>query len=127
MKKLHLLSRISLLALIPLVMLLFHNQLANWHYHVLSNGMLVKHAHPYNKAENPGSPLSNHNHTDFEFFLLGQLTAISLIIAFLLFALFFAGAGNGRLLVGKYPFPFLRQYYLSLHFLRAPPKFAYPC
>lgn len=125
MNKRHILSRVFLLALIPLIMLLFHNQLSNWHYHMLGNGMLVKHAHPYNKAENPGSPLSNHTHTDFEFLLLSQLSTISLIVVFLLFALFFAGTHSGRLIISRYPFPFLKQCYLSLHFLRAPPRFSF--
>ena len=121
MNKRHILSKAFLLALIPLTMLLFHNQLSNWHYHMLSNGMMVKHAHPYNKAENPGSPLSNHTHSDFEFLLFGQLSNISLILFFLLFTLFSAGIFSRKLLISKYPFPFLTQCYLSLNFLRAPP------
>jgi hypothetical protein len=122
MNKRHLLSRAFLLALIPLIMLLFHNQLSNWHYHMLGNGMMVKHAHPYSKAENSGSPFSNHTHSDFEFLLFGQLSNISLILVFLLFTLFSAGTFIRKLLISKYPFPFLTQYYLSLNFLRAPPR-----
>ena len=109
------------LALIPVVMLLFHNQLSNWHYHMLSNGMLVKHAHPYDKSEKPATPFSKHQHSDFEFFVLGQLSAISLILNFLLVLLLIHAGLNQTLLFERYRLPHLQQQYLSLKFLRAPP------
>ncbi len=112
------------LALIPVIMLLFNNQISNWHYHLLSNGMLVKHAHPYNKSEKPTAPFSNHHHSDFEFFVLGQLSALSLILSFLLFALLIHASLNQAMLFERYRLPYLQQQYLSLKFLRAPPLFS---
>jgi hypothetical protein len=114
-------SKFLALALIPVVMFLFHNQLSNWHYHILSNGMMVKHAHPYNKSEKPTTPFSNHQHSDFDFFILGQLSALSLILTFLLFSLLIYAYLNKNLIFGRYRFPHLQQQFLSLQFLRAPP------
>jgi hypothetical protein len=121
MKNIRIISKALLLALIPLTMLLFHNQLSNWHYHVLGNGIMVKHAHPYNKAENPGTPFSSHKHTDFEFFILGQLSALSLLLVFLLLTLLAVVDFPGRKIFYSFKFPFLQQQVLSLQFLRAPP------
>jgi hypothetical protein len=121
MNKIRIISKALLLALIPLTMLLFHNQLSNWHYHVLGNGIMVKHAHPYNKAENPGTPFSSHKHTDFEFFILGQLSALSLLLVVLFLTLLAVIDFSGKSIFYRFQFPFLQQQILSLQFLRAPP------
>jgi len=121
MNKLRIISRTLVLALIPVTMLLVHNQLSNWHYHVLPSGIIVKHAHPYNKADNNNSPFGKHKHSDFEFFILGQIAALSVIL--LIFLFFFADISrrNQDLIPSRYLFPFDQQQKLSLRFLRAPP------
>jgi len=62
------------LLLLPAFMFLMHNQVANWHYHLLPSGIPVKHAHPYNKAELPVKPFAGHSHTDLELLIFGQLS-----------------------------------------------------
>jgi len=117
-------ARVGLIVLLPVLLMLFHNQLANWHYHVLQNGMVVKHAHPYNKAENAGSPAGNHKHSDSEFLHFGQFTDIAyLIFFFILTLLFFREKGSKQL--GEYVNTALAQLQLlNLRFLRAPPALA---
>lgn len=122
MRKIRIIPKALLLALIPLTMLLFHNQLSNWHYHVLGNGIMVKHAHPFNKAENPGTPFSSHKHTDFEFFIIGQLSALSLLLVVLLLTLLAVIGFPIRKIFYSFELPFLQQQVLSLQFLRAPPQ-----
>jgi hypothetical protein len=120
--KRNIIKRLLILAMIPTALLLFQNHLSNWHYHVLSNGIVVKHSHPYNKAENPGNPLSNHKHSEFEHFILAQLSGLSLLIAFALVAFAFIFAIYAVLLLPGFQFHFLRQQYLALQPLRAPPS-----
>lgn len=117
-------ARVGLIVLLPVLLMLFHNQLANWHYHVLQNGMVVKHAHPYNKPENAGSPIGNHKHSDSEFLHFGQFTDIaSLTSFFILTLLFFREKGSQQL--GEYFNAVLPQLQLrNLRLLRAPPALA---
>lgn len=121
MLKKNIISRVLILAMIPVAILLFQNHLSNWHYHVLNNGIVIKHSHPYNKAENPGNPLSNHKHSEFEHFILAQLAGLALLIAFASLAMVFVFGIYAVLWLSGFRFPFLRQLYLSLQPLRAPP------
>ncbi len=65
---------------------LFHNSNANWHYHQLPNGQLVKHAHPFqSQAENnpereTGFPFENHHHSEKEIFFLGTISDFHTIV-----------------------------------------------
>ena len=117
----NIISRVLILAMIPAAILLFQNHLSNWHYHVLNNGIVVKHAHPYDKAENPGNPFSSHKHTEFEHFILGQLAGLALLLALILLALAFVFGLYSVLLLSGFRFPFLQQQYCTLQPLRAPP------
>ncbi len=62
------------LLLLPAFVFLMHNQVANWHYHLLPSGIPVKHAHPFDKSELPPKPFASHGHTDLELLLFGQLS-----------------------------------------------------
>lgn len=48
------------------------NKFIYTHTHVLADGTIVSHAHPYNKQAD-SSPFKKHYHTKFEFVLLSQL------------------------------------------------------
>jgi hypothetical protein len=119
--KIRITSRAFLLLLIPVTMLLFHNQLSNWHYHVLGNGILIKHAHPCSKADKPGTPFNSHKHTDFEFFILGQLASLTLLVILFFIAFSAHLYQRGNQILCEFLFPFLQQQHLSLKPLRAPP------
>lgn len=79
-------QKIILLITLPVVLLLFFNQIAFRHYHILDNGLVIEHSHPYKNNPIKGSPFQKHNHTDFEYSILAQ---ISQITGFLLLLLFF--------------------------------------
>lgn len=84
MDKARKLKQLILIITMPLVMWLFFNQVAFWHYHVLDNGIVVEHAHPFKNKPIPGTPYQSHQHSDFEYSLLAQ---ISNMISLLLFAM----------------------------------------
>lgn len=85
---LHRLSKVILLLSLPAVLLLYHNQAVNWHFHLLKDGSVVKHAHPYSNDNTASTPFQKHHHGDFELFVLSQL---SQIVTLLVVALLIAG------------------------------------
>jgi hypothetical protein len=78
------------IVLVPLLLLFFFNRVANWHYHILPNGLVIEHSHPYSSSTNSKSPYQNHSHTDFEIIVLSIITTLS---GFLL-VLFFLSKGT---------------------------------
>lgn len=82
------LSKVLLLLSLPALLLLYHNQAVNWHYHQLKDGSVVKHAHPYSSDAHSTTPFQKHHHGDFELFVLSQL---SQIVTLLVVALLLAG------------------------------------
>lgn len=64
-----------------LLCLLFLLQIINRtvyiHSHKLSNGIVITHAHPFNKTSD-SAPFKNHHHSDQDFFLLAQLEILFL-------------------------------------------------
>jgi len=112
-----------LLSLI-LVVWLNHNQMTNWHFHVMNNGAMVVHAHPYESNTIPGTPFQEHDHNNFEFlFLTLVFNAVPLLLAFLVVGLLFSFKSGFFLLI---PFArdLLRGFYRTL-LLRGPPSFAF--
>lgn len=59
---------------------LFYNQAANWHFHMLSNGMVIEHAHPLKKTPANENPYQKHQHSDLAYSILAQLSTISVIV-----------------------------------------------
>lgn len=71
---------------IPAVMLLYYNQSANWHYHITEDGIVVEHAHPFSNNMIPDTPFQDHEHSDFEYLVLAEIsTALGLIAVVLMF------------------------------------------
>ncbi len=68
-----------IISFVLLIAFLFQvaNKAVYTHTHVLANGIVITHAHPYNKTDSPG-PVSNHTHTKNEYV---QLAFISLLFA----------------------------------------------
>lgn len=65
-----------------LVVWLNHNQVTNWHYHILNNGSVVMHAHPYKSSSIPDTPYQKHHHSSFEYLVLSVLfNTIPLLVA----------------------------------------------
>ncbi len=66
---------------------MFINSTVNKHNHLLLNGQIIEHSHPFN-AGYDSSPLKNHHHTEKEFILLSLISnplfAVFLTVPFLL-------------------------------------------
>ncbi|MDR0364526.1 MAG: hypothetical protein LBH92_05875 [Bacteroidales bacterium] len=41
------------------------------------NGIIIVHSHPYKKNARQECPTQNHTHTDFEYFIIGQISNIT--------------------------------------------------
>jgi hypothetical protein len=79
--------KLAAFLVIPAMVLLFHNRVSNWHFHVLHNGMVVEHSHPYSDSKKDGTPYQNHPHSDSEFLMLAQLSnALTLLVVALVVA-----------------------------------------
>ena len=56
------------------VILYLANATVNQHMHMLDSGMVVNHAHPYEK-QTPAKPSEGHHHTSSELILLDQISS----------------------------------------------------
>ena len=115
------LQRLFALVFIPLVMLIFFNQKANKHYHVLESGLVIEHSHPYKNSATPDNPFQEHKHSSAELFFFAQLSEIA---AFLIVAVLLAKAS---LDIYKQKKPALQKVYIKSEFfttqsLRGPPQ-----
>jgi hypothetical protein len=71
--------------LIIFTLALFFNNAVNWHYHQLPNGIVIEHAHPYEKSSSSaGSPFQSHQHSDIEYLILDLIFGGGLIIVLVL-------------------------------------------
>ncbi|MFA8298585.1 MAG: hypothetical protein ACEPOV_00305 [Hyphomicrobiales bacterium] len=54
--------------LIPIVLLLSWNAAANWHYHILDDGTIIQHSHPFSSSSSTDrSPSEGHHHSNCEY------------------------------------------------------------
>ncbi|TVQ09949.1 MAG: hypothetical protein EA361_14760 [Bacteroidetes bacterium] len=112
-------KKLVLLITLPLVMWLFFNQVAFWHYHILENGVVVEHAHPFKNSTLPGTPYQQHQHSDFEYSLLAQISSIIGLLVFLVVLGLFMNNNLKRLAIK--PTARLIPVYFSVNRLRGPP------
>jgi len=78
---------ISLL-LIVLIAFQVLNKSVNTHAHLLADGTVISHAHPYKKSADPG-PYKSHHHTQNELICLDNLKLFSPVVFLLLSVLYF--------------------------------------
>lgn len=105
-------------------MWLFFNQIAYRHYHLLDNGMVIEHAHPYKNNMQKNTPYQSHKHSDAEYLILAQVSNVSFLLVFFMALLGLLGFDHQTLL------SFFRQnnqkrLTLSAHRLRGPPHFSW--
>ena len=81
-------GKFFLLLVLPATVWLIINSAINSHYHKLQNGKIVQHCHPFKHNENNKSPFEDHNHTDFEYYILDQFSKP--LALFSLFCIFFS-------------------------------------
>lgn len=88
-------QKFILVILFPALCWLFFNAVYNRHFHELSSGIIISHAHPYDKTQDCSSPYASHSHTEDEFLLYDIISDTILFIllggflAVLLYELFF--------------------------------------
>lgn len=114
-------ARFLTLIILPAMMMLSYNQVANWHYHTGPLGIPVMHAHPFNKSELPASPFAKHSHTAMEFIIWGQLSQLfTLTLGLLMLIGLFFNLRRKKFLL-PYSSSFSNQLFCTLPLLRAPP------
>lgn len=59
------------------------NNVAYLHSHILSDGQIIQHAHPFSKSENSNSG-TQHQHSKLEVFMLNHLLLLTLILPVIL-------------------------------------------
>jgi len=64
------LARTLIVLLLPATVWLFYNTTVNRHIHVLSNGYVISHSHPFEKPPGDREDPNPHHHTKKELFLL---------------------------------------------------------
>jgi len=75
LKLLHLrkISRVIIPIFLVIVICFLTNTTINQHFHKLSSGLIVKHAHPFDRG-NTGKPFQEHHHSSSELILLEQIS-----------------------------------------------------
>ncbi len=118
MRKLFEISRVVLLLSLPATLWLISNHYINKHYHVLDNGEVVSHAHPYQSSND--TPFQDHDHCDFDYSILAQISSNSSVedtfspeFSFIEF--------TGNELLYENTFDLINRDNFNLPLLRAPP------
>ncbi len=70
------LKRILTYLSIVLIGLMIVNKAVYFHSHILEDGQIIEHAHPFNKSTDNSDKPVNHSHTNFELLILSQLTVL---------------------------------------------------
>lgn len=115
--------KLAVWMVIPAMFLLFHNRVSNWHYHLLHNGMIVEHAHPFSNSREPGTPYQNHQHSDKEYQVLAQLYNALTWLVVLALAMGGLLMRHARKPIGMPALVFVTEPSLTSRTLRAPPLF----
>jgi hypothetical protein len=116
-------KKIILLLAMPLVLWLFFNQVAYRHYHITGQGIVVEHSHPFKNNSQPGTPFQRHQHSDFEYSILAQLSNIfTTLVLLIVLGIFFK---SRHLTVNFfYQKDFYPSDYCFIQPLRGPPVFS---
>ena len=69
-------KKIVILFLLTSLIWLFANQAMNSHSHILNDGQVIRHAHPYVPDKNSHSPFQSHKHLPAVAFFLDLITSI---------------------------------------------------
>ena len=87
-------SSLLVICLISLFGVLWYNNTYNQHIHILSNGRIIIHSHPYKDFGSESSPYKDHKHTSLELISIENLNLIYFTAALLFVALNFTRKGS---------------------------------
>ena len=83
--------KILVSAMILLLLCAYYNVCFNLHYHILDDGRIISHTHPFQKDNDKNQQVPNHTHTQTEFILLDIifkiLSFLSIFILMIVFVL----------------------------------------
>ena len=74
--------------LLFMLLIVMYNNIANQHYHLLPNGQMVVHAHPFSKSES-NEPQKQHTHTTSQLFVIAQINNLFTLLLILSFIFWF--------------------------------------
>jgi hypothetical protein len=81
LKRLRCITKVIIPIFLIIAVCALTNETINQHFHKLSTGEIIKHAHPYKKT-NTGTPFQNHHHNASELVLLDLISNIVVRIQF---------------------------------------------
>lgn len=73
-----LLKSLFVLLLLGILGYALSNQITNKHAHMLADGTIIQHAHPYQKS-NDAAPFKKHHHSSWEYVLIDQVNTNLLV------------------------------------------------
>jgi hypothetical protein len=116
-------SRILIPLFLVIVVCFLTNATLNQHYHKLSSGLVIKHAHPFNK-ESTGQPFQEHRHSSSELILLDQASHIFFrIYLFLIF--FITLFATHEIINSRVVLSYRNRDFYFLNNYHAPPETSY--
>lgn len=80
-------NKYLVLIVLPAIFWLFTNSVINWHYHQLYNGILIKHAHPYEKQSTDKILVQSHHHSNVKLVFLDLLCNPLVLLAVFFFSI----------------------------------------
>jgi hypothetical protein len=111
------------LLMLPAVVWLFYNTTVNRHVHVLADGSVILHSHPFDKHPTGSDPLNTHHHSNKELMLLSLFNdSLISVIIFLILRPFLRVCFQFKIFSLHHGEP-ARQYF-QVHHYHAPP---FPC
>ncbi len=113
-----------LVILLPAIAWLVINSFINRHYHKLENGVIICHAHPYDKHKAENLPQESHHHTSLEFLLFGLITTPVFLLSIGFLALNICRQQSGKInIFSDCNIPERKSYHLFK--TRAPPLISF--
>lgn len=113
---------VLLLSILP-VLLMFHNNVSNWHYHQGLNGQGIRHAHPIasngQSSHTPCKP--DHDHSAAEMLFFDMITDMSVLLLLAVFLHVFIARLKTHM--GKSLCTLISLPLFLIPLLRAPPAF----
>ncbi len=110
---------LTMLLLAAMIWLLF-NTTVNRHIHVLSDGYIITHSHPFTKQQSDSIPFKTHQHTDKALLLLSLFSEIIFsLITFLILRSYLHSYPQKISIRLTHPEP--ARKYFQVHLYHAPP------
>ncbi len=110
-----------LLATLTAVLWLFFNASVNRHIHILSDGYVISHAHPFKKSPSDSESPNSHNHSQTELMLLSLISSIATTLLILLIVRPYLNGLQQQITITNSHREPVRKYF-QVHHYHAPPS-----